>query len=751
MKKILGLLLLVATCFAVDKATMPTDFSSVSSGTRANLKANFDEITSKFNISVDTLVQTRTRFSAYTTNFLITSLSNLRLKLDNDDNETSIFTIESGDGDSLFRVSEDSTARFFGNVTGKKFTLTDSLIATTLKGTGNLNITGTGTVGGTLGVTGKATFSDSIVGVSQSLTGGLKIAGQQSFTTNGLIILSTSDGADNASLTLSGSVGADNSRGGYLTLYGNEHVSAPGSVTIGAGLGNGRINLQGTLTAVESTLTVGQYIGFNNNPLAYSSGSSSPRIYSTGSIGANPFNEVGNLILQSASNTNKDIAFVTGSTPAIRLRIDELNTAISTTLSTTGLHTAAGGINYSGGTWADGSIYSTSQLGLALAGKTGSLYDLALMGQDAYYLIVNPTGTQNLLFPAAGTNTFSGKLVASDSIVGVSQRLTGNLAVVGTLGTTGLYTATGGINIAGGSYAVGNIYSTAGLGMVLAGKTGSTYDFSILAASGAYLIRNPPGTTALELPGASGITVTGPATLSSTLTINGRITGNNDATFNLNDNASDVFLVQQAANKYITVTTTNSSEVVAIGNTTTNPTVNFLGSGTKAFSGAVTAASTLAVTGKATFSDSIVGVSQSLTGNLVATGTISSGNETFEYDEGTYTATLTGVTTTVNGTARYTKVGSTVTVYIPFLTGTSNTTAATLTGAPAAIYPLRAQNIVVPSVGDNASDYLGKISVGTDGVMTLSLKSSLTASFSPGFTNSGTKLINACTITYTVQ
>ena len=59
------------------------------------------------------------------------------------------------------------------------------------------------------------------------------------------------------------------------------------------------------------------------------------------------------------------------------------------------------------------------------------------------------------------------------------------------------------------------------------------------------------------------------------------------------------------------------------------------------------------------------------------------------YEEGSFTITCTGMTTTVTGTAYYARVGKQVTLYIPALSGTSNTTAFTLTGLPIEIQVAR--------------------------------------------------------------
>lgn len=58
------------------------------------------------------------------------------------------------------------------------------------------------------------------------------------------------------------------------------------------------------------------------------------------------------------------------------------------------------------------------------------------------------------------------------------------------------------------------------------------------------------------------------------------------------------------------------------------------------------------------------------------------------YDAGTFTATATGMTTTVTGTARYVKIGTQVTLMLPELSGTSNATTFTITGLPALLVPV---------------------------------------------------------------
>lgn len=112
---------------------------------------------------------------------------------------------------------------------------------------------------------------------------------------------------------------------------------------------------------------------------------------------------------------------------------------------------------------------------------------------------------------------------------------------------------------------------------------------------------------------------------------------------------------------------------------------------------------------------------------------------------GTFTGTLTGCTTSPTGTLRYTVSGAIVTLYIPAISATSNTTAATVTGAPAAIFPARAQRVMAP-IQDNTAKAAGLIQVETDG--TLTLYPTVAAG---SFTAGGTKGVELITVTYSLE
>jgi hypothetical protein len=106
-----------------------------------------------------------------------------------------------------------------------------------------------------------------------------------------------------------------------------------------------------------------------------------------------------------------------------------------------------------------------------------------------------------------------------------------------------------------------------------------------------------------------------------------------------------------------------------------------------------------------------------------------------------FTGTLTGVTTTVQAAIKYSVNGNVVTLQLPDFQGTSNSTAHTITGMPAALLPTTAQTVLAITT-NNSVDAIGKIIVETTG--TLTLHNVLAAVFA----GTGTEGSKACTITY---
>jgi hypothetical protein len=108
------------------------------------------------------------------------------------------------------------------------------------------------------------------------------------------------------------------------------------------------------------------------------------------------------------------------------------------------------------------------------------------------------------------------------------------------------------------------------------------------------------------------------------------------------------------------------------------------------------------------------------------------------------TLTATGMTTSPTGTLYYSKVGNLVTLTIPTISGTSNSTAMTLTGLPAALIP-SVQQLCLIRTTDNGTRSVGLIVFNTDG--TVVLYASINAS---SFTASGTKAVDGSTVSYIV-
>lgn len=108
---------------------------------------------------------------------------------------------------------------------------------------------------------------------------------------------------------------------------------------------------------------------------------------------------------------------------------------------------------------------------------------------------------------------------------------------------------------------------------------------------------------------------------------------------------------------------------------------------------------------------------------------------------GSYTGTLTGCTTSPTGTVEWSISDRVVTLEIPAITATSNTTAATITGMPVAARPA-SQQVGIGITQNNGVTGVARIAIGTDGVITLHVGTSAT------FTGSGGKGVEACSISY---
>lgn len=120
------------------------------------------------------------------------------------------------------------------------------------------------------------------------------------------------------------------------------------------------------------------------------------------------------------------------------------------------------------------------------------------------------------------------------------------------------------------------------------------------------------------------------------------------------------------------------------------------------------------------------------------------------YVTSSYTGTITGCTVAGTGTIRYTLLGNIVSASIPSagFSGTSNATSKTITGMPAALWPVHAQLFYLGVIDNGATQVLGTGLIGTDGVITLSPSVAASAS---SWTNSGSfATAGAVAFTYTL-
>lgn len=112
-------------------------------------------------------------------------------------------------------------------------------------------------------------------------------------------------------------------------------------------------------------------------------------------------------------------------------------------------------------------------------------------------------------------------------------------------------------------------------------------------------------------------------------------------------------------------------------------------------------------------------------------------------DSGSFTGTLTGLSTSPTVSVLYRRTGYLVLLSYAAQSATSNSTALTITGMPAAIQPSGASSGILVPVIDNGTTQLGTVSVGTNGVLTFGVGAA-----SAAFTNPGTKGVAAGCFVY---
>ena len=155
------------------------------------------------------------------------------------------------------------------------------------------------------------------------------------------------------------------------------------------------------------------------------------------------------------------------------------------------------------------------------------------------------------------------------------------------------------------------------------------------------------------------------------------------------------------------------------------------------------------------FTDCTIGVSTGVgsvavvgnTNSFVNCGTDLANASTTAFAPRAITVTLTGCTTAPTGSARYEVDNGVVTLTLPALSATSNSTACTITGLSGAITPdgISVFGSVV-LILDNGVQSVEQVGILSTGVIELRKNGSAT-----GFTGSGTKGVRECVITYRLR
>lgn len=359
---------------------------------------------------------------------------------------------------------------------------------------GNVVTAGSLSVGTTLGVTGVATFTDlagsgtrmvvaSATGVlsTQAIPSGGSLAnptGTIGLTAvNGVLTTGLrSDGAPAlsqaivptwsgihtftlqpifSSVTASTAAAFDGSKGLVSvanTGTGNNVLSA--SPTLTGTIGAASMTLSGTLAVAGITsYTGGAGVAFN----AGASGHYYAQITANNQIALNSAGDYG-FISNTAANT---WALGYGTTPttlgtsALTWNTSGLVTIVGT-FAVTGVQSNSEALAFvANGTGGNGRIYKSSGGGLTMRAIAGSTYDFTVESASGNNILVNPTGTTEVLFPAAGGVTVtalagSGTRMVVASATGVlsTQSIPAGASLADPTGTIGL-TAVNGVLTSG--------------------------------------------------------------------------------------------------------------------------------------------------------------------------------------------------------------------------------------------------------------------------------------------------------------
>ncbi len=711
---------------ACNKINMPTDYSIVANGTRANLKANFDEVQTKTNPCMDSVDEVRGRFTGYTGSFGIYSLENMRLRLDSDASTTARLSVENSNGDSLFRVSEDSSAKVFG----------------------------------ALSVAGASTFTGSAV-LSNNLTLSLFATGRIPYTTTaGLLTSGTGLTYDGSAFNVTGSAAIS----GNLSLLGSQDIlfadNSGTALTFKEG-GNPYLRFVTTngaekITAFKAIDATGGNITLGTSSNAYDFMFNGPTANNRNlfwqTAGLNRWKIFTNSTAETGSNAGSDLSIAAyndaGSLNGTALTITRSNrtaafgdnVTVGGTLGVTGATTLTGNVGIGGNSSVSAALDLTS------SGMTGS---------TQFGIASGPTfGTAAITAGYAGyfklTNSGSFTMGTGAGLFVVGPTL-GASTVTNLIGLD-IASQTGGTN----NYAI----RTGASGLIQLGSLTASSAVATDASKNLISVTNTgTGNNVLSAsPTLTGTINAASQTLSGTLGVTGVTTATGGLTLGASfvDKTTTITSNTTLTTAHSTIFADASSGTITVtlpaasGNTGLIYTFYKIDISAPATGGG----NLLTVDGNAseTIGGTLQKVMMSNTGQsrlkIICDG--SNWQILDQYEEGTFTLTMTGCVSNPTTTAYWARTGRQCTLRAGALSGTSNSASTTLTGYPTAL--LNSNGTIYTSyneVQDNGTSYLGNV-VMTPGGWTVYYKATYTSAPTATFTTSGTKAVYV-DLSYTTQ
>lgn len=595
------------------QVTVTDGIFRVALGTHTDLPGSVDFNTDNiylgitFNNDADGEMSPRVRFAAVPYAFnaqkvagLTVTDTNATLTISNDKTLTVSDTTTLATNSITFGGTQSLTLAATKNVSFADSFTTSGANPLTLTTTGSTNVTLP--TAGTLFSTQTSSAQGDIIYASANNTLGLLNKGN-----DGECLKATTTTIQWGVCAENGSLFTDDGTFTYLNATGDDLVLGASTVA------NAAFYMQVTDggSPAYSTLFLGTNEAKNGRITFYSSGvgETDPSIYADAN---------GNLVLSAPGGT-VDIGTTSGDIEMSLLTVND-NFIADKTITLTAAYSQndftfrrvltsdAGGETQSGslvyiedagdgtGTTVNGDLLKVNSA-LTAGTFTGNLLNLQLGGTDKF--TVNSAGQ---LTVTDSSTTASGKsisVVKSGAVSGTSYGIHSAVSGASTTNVGGYLTASGATNnyalqLVGAGVGSGSLYGvdinaiTGGAGTEVAINIGSGWDTAVNINSGALGLNSNSitSTGAITLTAASASTwstsngvlsLTGDDGLTLTASSTAGITGN------IPDNLADAWDVQQGANNYININTTDSSERVTIGNSTatnTGVTLDINGTGT---------------------------------------------------------------------------------------------------------------------------------------------------------------------------